>query len=88
MDPTAYRWEVKEVNEPGQAPRYQMHLVQTDEARRQTLMEQARYMDELKRKGYITLPPDLARHTGFSRWNPHDKAQTERVLVEMSKQDE
>lgn len=42
-------------------------------------------MAELNRQGYIELPPDLARATGFSRWDPRNQAQTSRVIVEMSK---
>lgn len=86
-DVPGYRWEVKKIEEPGKPPRYQAHLVPTEESKTKMLMEQAMYMEELKTKGYITLPPELATRTGFRRWVPSDQAQTQRVLAEMGRDD-
>lgn len=80
----AYRWEYKLKEEPGKAPVVQAYIVPTEETAQRTQREQQAYMRELKEKGYIDLPPELAAKTGFNRWVPSDQTQTAAVLREMT----
>lgn len=83
-----YKWEVKKVTKPGETePVIQMHLVPPPEVRDRQRREHADVMREYRRKGYITLPDDLAKATGIVHWNPKDSTQTEKVIAEMSRQD-
>lgn len=80
-----YKWEVKKVTKPGETePVIQMHLVPPPEERDRQRREHADLMRQYRRQGFITLPPELASVTGFFRWDPKNKEQTEKVLAEMS----
>lgn len=86
MAGSGYRWDVQKVTKPGETePVIQWHLVPPEHEQREQANEHARLMAELNRKGYIELPAELARATGFARWDPRNQAQTSRVIVEMSK---
>lgn len=83
-----YVWKTVKVERDGETePVVQRHLVLSNEGQQKQILEQARYMDELKQKGYIELPPDLAAVTGIVHWNPRDQDQTTRVLIAMAKDD-